>query len=161
VRLEQLPNGGYTIKNYVAGAPFPKPSGPLAGMELMYDNYYTYQPYIGAINVPQNANIDRYMSETGNVAACVHFKPTHLNEPDMPVNLPNNDGIYLTENCEILAPEQSRYVTVLQTFYDDPARVQETYAFIPALRADAESLSERSNPDSGRAAVGPRRCTYS
>ncbi len=120
VKLEQLPSGGYTMKNYAAGAPFPDPSGPTAGMELMYDNYYTYQPYLGAIDVPRSLSIDRYLSQTGNLVACVHFKRTHLSEPNMPVNLPNNDGLYLTENCEILAPEQSRYVTALQLFYETP-----------------------------------------
>jgi Protein of unknown function (DUF1329) len=150
VSLIKLPDGGYTIKGYQAGTPFPDPSGPTAGIELMYDNYYTYQPYLGAIDIPRSLSIDRYMSQTNNVVACVHFKMTHLSEKGMPVNLPNNDGMYLTENCEILAPEQSRYVTALQLFYDDPARVQETYAFIPALRRSLRlSSSARCAPFAG------------
>jgi hypothetical protein len=150
VKLDQLPTGGYSIKGYMAGAPFPDPSGPTAGIELMYDNYYTYQPSLGAIDIPKSISVDRYMSETGNIVACVHFKRTHLSDPNMPVNLPNNDGLYLTENCEVLAPEQSRYVTALQLFYDDPARVQETYAFIPALRRSLRlSASARCAPFAG------------
>jgi hypothetical protein len=150
VTLTQLSSGGYTIAGYAAGAPFPDPSGPTAGTELMYDNYYTYQPYLGAIEIPRSWSIDHFLSQTGNVVACVHFKMTHLSEPNMPVNQPNNDGLYLTENCEVLAPEQSRYVTSLQLFYNDPARVQETYAFIPALRRSLRlSASARCAPFAG------------
>ncbi len=150
VKLVPTADGGLLIKGYMAGAPFPDPGGPNAGMQLMYDNYYTYQPYLGAIEIPRSISVDRYMSETGNIVACVHFKRTHLSDPNMPVNLPNNDGLYLTENCEVLAPEQSRYVTSLQLFYDDPARVQETYAFIPALRRSLRlSASARCAPFAG------------
>lgn len=46
VKLVQNSNGGYNIQGYVAGAPFPNPEGPLAGVQVMYDEYYAYIPYL-------------------------------------------------------------------------------------------------------------------
>lgn len=46
VSLIKNSEGGYDIKGYVAGAPFPNPSGPLAGVQMMYNEYYAYIPYL-------------------------------------------------------------------------------------------------------------------
>src|SRR5208282_3128165 len=41
-QVELKPNsfGGYDCKGYTAGVPFPNPSGPNAGMEIVYNEYY-------------------------------------------------------------------------------------------------------------------------
>ncbi len=149
VQLVKLSTGGYTLKGYQAGLPFPDPSGPLAGTELLYNNYYDYQPYTSAINV-KALYYDRFLSQTENSTTCVHFKTSHISDPGKPLVIPGFEDIYLTENCEVMAPEQSKYTTVLQVFYDDPARVAENYVFVPSLRRSLRlSAAARCAPFAG------------
>jgi len=149
VQLVQLPDGGYTLKGYVAGIPFLDPSGPQAGVELLYDNYYNYQPFSSLINV-RALYYDRFLSQSENATSCVHFKTNHLSDVGKPIFVPGFENIYLTENCEVTAPEQSKYTTVLQVFYDDPARVAENYIFVPSLRRSLRlSAAARCAPFAG------------
>ena len=53
VTLTQLSSGGYTIAGYAAGAPFPDPSGPTAGTELMYDNTTLINPIWARLRSPE------------------------------------------------------------------------------------------------------------
>jgi Protein of unknown function (DUF1329) len=149
VKLVKLPSGGYTLKGYVAGIPFPDPGGDLEGVELLYDNYYNYQPYTSSIDV-KALYYDRFLSRTENATTCVHFKTNHLSDVGKPIVIPGFEDIYLTENCEVMSPEESRYTTVLQVFYDDPARVQENYIFVPSLRRSLRlSAAARCAPFAG------------
>src|SRR5579875_511292 len=118
VSLVKSSYGGYEIKGYVAGAPFPNPSGPLAGTQILYNEYYAYIPYLITTYAKLGCGMDRYGSDPG--------KPITI-----PTNTPN---VFLTQNNVIMEPEQSKYVNSLQIFHDDPADLPESYVFVPSLR---------------------------
>jgi hypothetical protein len=149
VRLVHQPDGGTSLEGYVSGLPFPQPSGPDEAIELLWDTYYNWQPHIGEISTWSQAT-DRYVNRSTTDVRCVHFKMMHFSDPGMPPNMPDANGVFLTENCEVFQPEQSKYVTSLQLFYDDPARVAENYAFIPSLRRSLRlSAAARCSPFAG------------
>jgi hypothetical protein len=149
VRLVHQPDGGTRLEGYVSGLPFPHPSGPDEGIELLWNTYYNWQPHIGQINTWAQAT-DKYINRSTTDVRCVHFKQMHISDPGLPPNMPDAAGVFLTENCEVFEPEQSKYVTSLQLFYDDPARVAENYAFIPALRRSLRlSAAARCSPFAG------------
>jgi hypothetical protein len=149
VRLVHLADGGTSLEGYVSGLPFPHPSGPDEATELLWDNYYNWQPHLGHIDTWSQAT-DRYVNRNATRVTCVHFKLLHISDPDLPPNLPEAKGIFLTENCEVWEPEESKYTTSLQLFYDDPARVAENYVFVPALRRSLRlSSAARCAPFAG------------
>jgi Protein of unknown function (DUF1329) len=133
---------GYTIGGYVAGMPFPDidPKDPLAGVKLIYDNYYNYIPYrvfseAGPKNGAGWSSVDRYSNKTYSYVYEIYFKFKHLSDPGMGVDAPDQQGdIFLSQNNVVWQPEQSKYTNDLLIFYDDPARDPEVYVFVPALR---------------------------
>jgi Protein of unknown function (DUF1329) len=133
---------GYTIGGYVAGTPFPDidPKDPLAGVKLIYDNYYNYIPYrvfseAGPKNGAGWSSVDRYSNKTYSYVYEIYFKFKHLSDPGMGVDAPDQQGdIFLSQNNVVWQPEQSKYTNDLLIFYDDPARDPEVYVFVPALR---------------------------
>ncbi len=132
-QLVKLPSGAYDIRNYAAGIPFPHPSGPEMAAQLLYDYYYTYIPaiYTGYYNL---ALIDKYGSMSENQSRQIFFKLSHVSDAGLPMTNPQANGLYLSINNEVLAPEQSKYTTALALYPDDPQRVPEIYAFLPSLR---------------------------
>ena len=139
-KLRKLANGGYTIDGYVAGVPFPDSTGPEAGIQLVYNNYYNYIPYrVFSEAGPKGpygwTSQDRYLNTTWNYVYLIYYKFDHLSDPDMPIKAPDQQGdIFLSQNNVVWQPEQSKYVNDLLIFYDDPARNPEVYVFVPALR---------------------------
>ncbi len=149
VKLVPLPDGGTALQGYVSGLPFPRPSGPQEGAELLWDTYYNWQPHIGQIDTWSQA-VDRHLSHNKTSVECVHFKQMHASTIGLPPNMPDAAGVFLSENCEVFEPEESKYTTVLQLFYDDPARVQENYIFVPSLRRSLRmSAAARCAPFAG------------
>ena len=61
-RLVRTDWGGYTMAGYVAGVPFPKPSGPLIPYQLLYNVWSNYFPMISDIKGSYMA-IDRYRDQ--------------------------------------------------------------------------------------------------
>jgi hypothetical protein len=133
---------GYTIKGYVAGLPFPEidSKDPLAGVKLIYDNYYNYIPYrvfseAGPKNGQGWTGVDRYGDKTWSYVYEIYFKLKHISDPGMGIDAPDQQGdIFLAQNNVVWEPEQSKYTNDLLLFYDDPARDPEVYVFVPALR---------------------------
>ncbi len=135
-QVKLVPNsfGGLSPKGYVAGIPFPNPSGPDAGMEIVYNEYYAYVPYLITTYANKGFNMDQFGNKSISEVREVNFKVKHLSEPSKPVNIPNLDDIFLTYNNIIMVPEQSKYTNDLVIFYDDPATLGETFVFVPSLR---------------------------
>jgi hypothetical protein len=135
VSLVKQPDGGYNIKGYVAGAPFPHPSGPLAGVEIMYNEYYAYIPYLITTYTTKGFEMDRYGNKYVTDVREVNFKVRHVSDPGKPVTIPTNTpNVFLTQNNVIMEPEQSKYINSLQIFHDNPADLPESYVFLPSLR---------------------------
>jgi Protein of unknown function (DUF1329) len=137
VKLDRLSDGGYTIKNYTAGAPFPFPEkmpAELAGEAVHYDAYYRPQPRVEEAPNCTTA-LDRYGNMTRTSDTNVDFQVmTHLAEPTYPQTIPGNGGYYRASYIEQTAPEQGKYTAILLLTPDDPTRVDEMYTYVPSLR---------------------------
>ncbi len=134
VSLVPDPSGGYNIKGYVAGVPFPHPSGPQAGVQIMYNEYYAYIPYVITTYAKLGFTMDKFGNKYVNEVREVNFKVKHLSDPGKAVDLPGTGDVFLTQNNVIMEPEQSKYVNSLQIFHDNPADLPESYVFVPSLR---------------------------
>jgi Protein of unknown function (DUF1329) len=134
VRLVQNSDGGYDINGYVAGVPFPNPSGPQAGVQIMYNEYYAYIPYLITTYTRLGFTMDKFGSKNTDEVREVNFKVKHLSDPDKPVSVPNTGNAFLTQNNIIMEPEQSKYVNSLQIFHDNPGELPDSYVFVPSLR---------------------------
>jgi Protein of unknown function (DUF1329) len=139
VKLIKLPSGGYTVDGYVAGLPFPNPSGPDAGIKIVYDSYYNYVPFraFGIGGGPHTFGTeDRYGNRSSSMDWLFSYKYNYLSDPGMGPTAPGHQagGIYYVNNIVVMEPEQSKYTNDLLVYYDDPERAPEIYIFLPALR---------------------------
>ncbi|HLI61823.1 MAG TPA: DUF1329 domain-containing protein [Terriglobales bacterium] len=135
VRLEPSSHGGWLAANYVAGLPFPKPSGPMAGVEIAYDALYRFSPYAYESWVDTHS-IDRYRNESSTLFNSYFYRVMHLSDPDLgyPLNLPIAKGYWLLNRYEVVNPEQSKYTTQVVNFPDRQDTLPENYVFLPSLR---------------------------
>ena len=63
---------------------------------------------------------------------------------------PQSNGIYLSIYDQQITPEQSKYLTSMAIFPDDPNRVPELYVFLPSLRRSLRlSSTARCSPLQG------------
>jgi hypothetical protein len=148
-QLVKLPSGAYTIRNYNAGIPFPRPTEPDMGGKLLYNYYYTYIPSIYHSWYPLEI-VDRYFNTSSNLGQQLFFKLSHVSDTGEPIFNPNANGIFLSIYDQGLLPEQNKYLTALAVFPDDPQRVPELYVFLPSLRRSLRlSSSARCAPLQG------------
>lgn len=149
VKLKDLDTGGTLPDSYVAGVPFPVPAEPDAGAKVLWNLYYRYNPKVMRC-VLDSRIIDRYLNVTTQKADYVISKLAHLSEPGMPHVLPESHGIYLTDYWEFTAPEHKKYLAQDSVVYDDPSRINEIYAFVPAMRKSMRlSSAARCAPGAG------------
>jgi Protein of unknown function (DUF1329) len=134
VSLVKNSQGGYDIKGYVAGVPFPNPSGPLAGVQIMYNEYYAYIPYLITTYAHLGFTMDQFGGKYVTEVREVNFKVKHLSDPGKAFSVPDTAGAFLTQNSVIWEPEQSKYVNSLQIFHDNPGDLPDSYVFVPSLR---------------------------
>ncbi len=147
----KLPSGGYTIKNYTAGMPFPNPNpaDPDVGGKLLYDLYYTYIPSMYWSAYPVGF-VDRFFNATGSSGMQLFFKLSHVSDTGEPITNPQSNGIYLSIYDQQITPEQSKYLTAMAIFPNDPNRVPELYVFLPSLRRSLRlSSTARCSPLQG------------
>jgi len=145
-RLVPMQNGGFDIAGYTAGLPFPHPQGPNAGIEILYNFYFHYQPHV-LKNYYYSYTIDRYYSASVTEALEVFHRLTHNDDPGVPINNPASSGYFQSVLDEVQAPEQSKYTTALTLFPDDVKKVQEFYVFLPSLRRSLRlSSAARCSP---------------
>ena len=135
-QVSLVPNdfGGLSPKGYVAGVPFPNPSGPNAGMQIVYNEYYAYVPHVITTYADHGFSMDQFGNKSISEVREVNFKVKHLSDPGQPINIPNLGDVFLTYNNIVMVPEQSKYTNDLVIFYDDPATLGETFVFVPSLR---------------------------
>lgn len=132
-RLVPTATGGYTMEGYVAGVPFPKPSGPLMAYQLLYNVWSNYFPMISYIKGSYMA-IDRYRDQSYEQIDVDQWRLSHRSDAGFPINPPYGAGLMQSSRFFISAPEQEKYTTELSLLPDDPKMVQEIYMFVPALR---------------------------
>ena len=132
-RLERTAQGGYIMINWMAGPPFPNPSGPNKGEEIMYNAWAPLRPF-NMHSYSDGWLVDRYGDRTQNTSDDSFFQLSHLSEPNMSTSVPYAGGMFYVSRFMVMEPEQSKYTTQLQSQPDDPTRIPETYVFLPALR---------------------------
>lgn len=132
-RLEPTAGGSYTIKNWVAGWPFPNPQEPQRAYKVYFDGWGSYIPNIYFFK-SGSPNGDRYYNHYQTYVDLANYRLTHRSDPGVPINFPDNQGVLLSQYITVTAPEQSKYTTSLTMQYDDPNRLNEVYVFLPSLR---------------------------
>ena len=135
VTLEKQPNGGYLIKNYAAGWPFPgvQPQDPLFGIKTLYNYYYRPAPAFLQMD-SRSYIIDSSLNRSWQEAFIIFSRLTHRSDDGMNLTDSLEPSLYTTEYAEESAPEQSRYTAILIVRYDNPAAPDEQYLFLPSLR---------------------------
>jgi hypothetical protein len=147
VRLVRQPEGGVEISGYVAGQPFPDAAEPNKGIKILYNYWYHYLPAIVYTPIIKGWAIDRYGNVSTTQSIEVWNRYLHLSDP-APVPRPNDTmGEFETEYAEQFFPEQAKYTSFIQILYDDIARPQEEYVFLPSLRRSLRlSAAARCSP---------------
>ncbi len=146
VKLRKVDSGGYTVDGYVAGVPFPKPSGDLTGVEVLYNIFFGFIPPIYRY-VTNSSLVDRFHNISPQVTEVVYWRLSHLSDPGMPTNPPYGKGYLQSARYFVSSPEQMHYTTQLAQQPDDPQRVQEIYVFLPSLRRSLRlSSAARCSP---------------
>jgi hypothetical protein len=152
-RLVKQPDGRYVLDNYVAGFPFPTPSGPDKGTEIAANITYRFAAYAvagfpdaGAGSAPFYTK-DRF----GNWAVeTVDYLYRHLAynwAPDISRTDSSANGAWYSEWLMVETPEQSKYTAVLTLFWQNNLKDEDDYAFVPALRRSLRlSSAARCSP---------------
>ncbi|MGH8012208.1 MAG: DUF1329 domain-containing protein [Candidatus Binataceae bacterium] len=145
--------GHHYVSNYVAGAPFPHPSGPNEGYEILANVWFAYVPnlYAQQFNHPGvSCTQDRF----GNIACTrlvwIYRQVGYNTDPGVPMNLPQANDAWFTEWFMVTEPEQSKYTTNLTIFHKNPEQPEDDYVFVPALRRSLRlAVSARCAPAAG------------
>ena len=153
-RLVKQADGRYKLDNYVAGLPFPNPSGPDKGTEIMANDTYKLQGYLVAVAVElgnQGAfyTKDRFGNYSPEIVDATYRQLAYNWETDQGVPRidPQANGAWYSEWIMVEQPEQSRYTAVLTLFWQDNLKDEDDYAFVPALRRSLRlSSSARCAP---------------
>ncbi|HEV3115134.1 MAG TPA: DUF1329 domain-containing protein [Candidatus Binataceae bacterium] len=145
-RLAPSSSGGYTMEGYVAGVPFPKPSGPLMPYQLLYNVWTYYFPSISYFDGSYTA-VDRYRNRFYEQIDVDQWRLSHSSDEGFPTNPSYGAGFMQATRLLVGMPEQERYTAQLALLPDDPEKVQEIYVFVPALRRSVRmSSAARCSP---------------
>ena len=145
-KLRKVDSGGYTVDGYMAGVPFPKPSGDLAGEQVLFNAFFGFIPPIYRY-VTNTSLVDRFHNISPELTEVIYWRLSHISDPGMPVNPPYGKGYLQSARYYVLSPEQTRYTTQLAQQPDDPQNVQEVYVFLPSLRRSLRlSSAARCSP---------------
>ncbi len=145
-KLRKVESGGYTVDGYVAGVPFPKPSGDLIGQQVLYNAFFGFIPPIYRYTTKTHL-IDRFLNEFPQYTEVIYWRLSHNSDPGIPINPSYGKGYLQTARYFVLSPEQTRYTTQLAQQPDDPLKVQEVYVFLPSLRRSLRlSSAARCSP---------------
>jgi Protein of unknown function (DUF1329) len=134
VRLVELPDGGLTLDNYRGGIPFPNPSEPHKGWKTLANVWYRYIPHLAVDTYGSGCAIDATLNYNCQIYLAVKRQLAYNTDADAPAEPPGPGARYFTEWFTTLEPEQDKYTAYLTVNYADPARAEDEYAFLPALR---------------------------
>jgi hypothetical protein len=138
--LRPTGSGGYTMHGYVAGVPFPRPSGPLMAYQLLYNVWTYYLPSVSHSDGSYVA-VDRYRNRFYEQIDVDQWRLSHSSDEGFPIDPPYGGGFMQSTRQLVQAPEQEKYTAQLSLLPEDPERVQEIYVFVPALRRSVRMSS--------------------
>jgi Protein of unknown function (DUF1329) len=140
-RLVKQADGRLKLVNYVAGLPFPNPSGPDKGTEIAANITYRMVGYLtaGGMELGNPAPFytkDRFGSWSSQLVDYDYRQLAYNweNDQGVPRIDPQAAGAWYSEWLMVQQPEQSRYTAVLTTFWQDNLKDEDDYTFVPALR---------------------------
>jgi hypothetical protein len=151
-QLVKRSDGRYMLENYVAGLPFPHPSGPNKGTEIAANITYRMSGYQTAVFVELgNAGAlyskDRFGNSASQVVDATYRQLAYNWEPDIDRTNPAAGGAWYSEWIMVELPEQSKYTAALTLFWQDNLKDEDDYVFVPALRRSLRlSSSARCSP---------------
>jgi hypothetical protein len=153
-RLVKQSDGRYKLENYVAGYPFPNPSGPDKGTEIAANITYRLQGYLVAVaqelgNAGSFNTKDRFGNYNTEVVDAIYRQLAYNWQSDQGVPRvdPLANGAWYSEYLSVDEPEQSRYTADLTLFWQDNLKDEDDYVFLPALRRSLRlSSSARCAP---------------
>ncbi len=147
VQLQEIPNGGLTLRNYQGGAPFPNPQEPHKGWKILANLWYRYTPHLSADTYADGCLVDPHGSISCDAAEIVERQLAFNTDPGIPATIPGAEGKFFTEWLMVLEPEQLRYSANLNISYADLSRPDDQFVFLPALRrAQPVSTLARCSP---------------
>jgi hypothetical protein len=150
VQLQELPDGGLTLRNYQGGAPFPNPQEPHKGWKILANLWYRYTPHLSVLTHGDGCQVDQYGSVSCGAAEIVERQLAFNTDPGMPATVSGTEGKFFTWWLMALEPEQMRYTANLNISYADPSRPDDQFAFLPALRRyQPISTLARCSPSGG------------
>ncbi len=145
-KLVKISSGGYTIKGYVAGVPFPKPSGSEKAYQVVYNTWTNYFPSMSYFDDTSN-NIDRFRNNFFQADDVDQWRLSHSSDEGFPIDAPSGKGILQASRFFVYTPEQTKYTTQLAQLPDDPEGLQEVFVFLPSLRRSLRlSTAARCSP---------------
>jgi hypothetical protein len=132
-QLDKLRSGGYGLKGYVAGLPFPAPTAPELATKILYNARYVYYETVDRIAWKQFF-IDRFLNVSPWTGESVVWRLSHLSSTGKAVNPPYSNGYLRAGRATVNLPEQFKYNTLLGIVPDDSSMPQEYWVFVPPLR---------------------------
>jgi hypothetical protein len=134
VRLVELPDGGISLENYHGGIPFPNPAEPHKGWKTLANVWYRYIPHLVVDTYGSGCAIDVTLNYNCQYYTAVKRQLAYNTDADAPPEPSGPNARYFTEWFMTVEPEQDRYTAYLTVNYADPARPEDEFAFLPALR---------------------------
>jgi hypothetical protein len=149
-RFVTLPDGRHDLVNYVSGAPFPNPSGPDKGLQILANRWYEPIPHMLG-STPNNMDNffiqDRFGNKSSTKTILVYRRLMHNWDPGRSMNDAGSTGVYYTEWLMVEEPEESKYTADLTIYFDDLKQLEDNYVFVPALRRSLRlAVSARCAP---------------
>jgi hypothetical protein len=141
-RVVHRPDGRNDLANFVAGWPFPPkpdPKDPDAGYKILANIWFAPNPYLLNVN-PDNdgdastCTVDRFGSYACGRIQGVYRQLAYNWDPRVPRIDPKAGGGWYSQFLMQDKPEQSKYTAVLTIFWQDLAKDEDDYIFVPSLR---------------------------
>jgi hypothetical protein len=150
VKLIELPDGGLTLSGYGGGIPFPNPADPQKGWKILANLWYRYLPYLNVDTHGAGCVVNGGGGINCKYVNIVQRQLAFITDPGMPSTVPGAGDKFFTQWLMVTEPEQSRYTATLTISYDDLARNEDSYVFLPALRRyQPISTLARCSPNQG------------
>jgi hypothetical protein len=153
-RVVHRSDGRMDIANYVAGWPFPlTPSlkDPDAGYKILADIWFYPGPYIANVNPDAGdarfCTADHFGNKACSEVNAVYRELAYNWDPRTPRTDPKANGAWFSQFIMQDKPEQSKYTAVLTLFWQDLAKDEDDYVFVPSLRRSLRlSATSRCSP---------------
>jgi hypothetical protein len=150
-RVVHESDGTMNISNYVAGMPFPNPRPPDMGYKILANVWFPDEPYILVLSPKSGfgsfCTSDRFNNSSCTKTSVVYRQLAYNHHPGVARSEPAANGAWYTEWLMVEQPEQSRYTSDLTIFWQDLARTEDNYVFVPSLRRSLRlSASARCSP---------------